>query len=524
MLKSERCRDLARSLSLSNLMFLRLWLKLLPFRSGSSYVLGYSPFNSYLALMLNVLIWGGLFFLILRGSRRSARAFPWALLALTAVVGFAALYGIGNSLMSLARFAFLFGAGKVVYLEIFLVLSGSVVLASLIRFRAKLVRPLLLLPLLLAPFVTVTFGEAATALWKIEPPRNFDRHTRTAAVPLRNRLATPVVWMIFDETDYRLAFPARPANLSLPAFDGFRNSSLYATRAYSPSDVTQVSLPSLLTGIPLKGTEPVGARRLDLIRADTGARLDFAGQESIFDRIRARKGSSALFGWYHPYSRVLRGVDLCSDYPMYTFFTSDKLLPVLLGQNWELWDVRFLPINNTVIGDNHIRILKRMQSEVLSAVRSQEPSLMFLHYPVPHAPNIYDRSSRKFAFNRSRREGYFDNLALADRCLGELRAEMERKGTWDRAMVVVSSDHHWRTNTYDGKIDFEHVPFMVKFPGQRRGVTYDGKFNTVLTQGLILAYLDGKVKSPEEAERWLDAGMLQGKLRTGLPAQQKDDD
>ncbi|AJE02608.1 sulfatase-like hydrolase/transferase [Geobacter pickeringii] len=499
-----RLRDLAASLSLANLMFLRLWLKLLPYRGGSDYLLPSSPYNSYLALMLNVTMWGVIFFCLFRVTKGSRTLNSWLHVILVPLVAVAALYGVGISRISLARFAFFYGPHSVLFLEIACWLSTLTAVYVVARYREVLARFLSVLPLLFVPFLPVTFGQAAAALAAIEPPARFHPHRIDPPAPLVDRIGIPVVWAIFDETDYRILFEKRPPGLAFPAFDKFRENALWATQAYSPSDATLVSLPALLTGIPLKTTTPLGARRLELVRANDGTRLDFAAQETIFDRVKKRQGSTALFGWYHPYSRLLHGVDLCRDYPRYNFFTSDRLRDVLLFQLYEVWDFRFLPFSNTILGNNHIRIVERMRSDVAAAVRKERPSFIFLHYPLPHSPNIYQRGSGRLAFNRDERQGYLDNMTLADRCLEELRAEMEREGTWDGALVVISSDHHWRTNTYDGETDYEHVPFMVKFPHQREGLTYRGRFNTVLTQELILRVLDGKLKGAQEAADWLD--------------------
>jgi len=504
---SSRLRDLVGALSLANLVFLRLWMKLLPYAPGGGYYLACSPRNSYLAALLNVALWGCACFLLLRLARRNGRAFPWLVLALLALVGVTALYGVALSYTSSAKLVFLLGASNFLFLEVGCCLAGAALAALLVKHRVRLARLFPALPLLFSPFLVVTCGQSLAALARTEPAARFRPHRVDPAGPLRNPLGMSVVWMIFDETDYRLCFDQRPAGYSFPAFDRVRAQSLWASRAYSPSDATQVSLPALLTGIPLQSAVPVGARRLDLLPAGSRDRLDFAGQQNVFDRVKLRGGSTALFGWYHPYARVMHGVDLCRDYPRYNFFTSDSLLRVLLFQWVEVLDLRFLPFSNTVLGNNQIGIVRDMQSDVLSAVKSQDPSFMFLHYSVPHSPNIYRRDSGSFGLNRSSRDGYLNNMALADRCLAELRAEMERKGSWENALVIISSDHHWRTNTYDGVTDFEHVPFMVKFPHQAKEVSYDSRFNTVLTQDLILAVLDGGVQTPESARDWLNRSL-----------------
>lgn len=497
-------QDAIAALSLANLMFLRLWMKLLPYDRASGYFLPYSPFNTYLAAMLNVVLWGGVFFLLLRLAGRNRQTLTWVAILLFSLVSVAALYGVGLSYISFARLLFLFGSKRVIYLELSVCMSGVLLGILVVKYRELAARFCLVLPLFFAPYLLVTFGQAAAALGRMEPAAQFHPHRSDPSGALQNRLWTNVVWMIFDETDYRICFEKRPANLLLPSFDRFKENALWATHAYSPSDSTQISLPAFLTGIPLKTTHQAGARKLELERADSRVRVDFATQGTIFDLIKKRAGSTALFGWFFPYSRIMHSVDLCRDYPRYNFFTSDNLLEVLVFQWAEVWDMRFLPFRNTILANNHIGIVKSMQSDVIAAIRNQDPSFMFLHYPLPHSPYIYDRKSGTLGFNRNSREGYLDNMALADRCLGELRAEMERKGIWDGSLVIISSDHHWRTNTYDGQTDYEHVPFMVKLPHQQKGITYDGKFNTILTQDLILAVLDGKVKSPEDAAMWLN--------------------
>jgi hypothetical protein len=517
-------RDLVVSLSIANLLFIRLWLKILPYNAGCNFLLPFSPLNTYLAALLNVVIWGCLILWLVRFCRERRTLFPWLVLCVFLVTCFVVIYGAGVAFFSVAKFAFLYGAHRVVYLRIFCWISGLLLAFLLVRYRAWLARRYAVLPLLFAPYLLVTFGQSMSAIAKLEPSARFQPHAVKPAAPLKNPLHTKVVWIIFDETDYRLCFEKRPSFLSLPAFDSFRQTALFATRAYSPNDNTQTSLPSLLTGIPLVKTVPVGAARLDLVHAGTLAHSDFSSQDTIFRQVKMRGGSSALFGWFLPYGRTMRDADLCHDYPRYNFYTSDSLMDVLLHQPRELVDMRFLPFDNTLLAQNQIGIVNRMRADVREAVRDNDASFMFLHYSVPHSPNIYDRRTGRLGFNRDTRSGYFDNVALADRCLAELRKSMEDKGIWDSSLIVISSDHHWRTNTYDGQLDKQHVPFMVKFPHQRRPLTYMGRFNTILTKDLILNILDERIGSPEEAEGWLDRSMQKGDAPIVITVQQPDAD
>ncbi len=515
--------DLTVSLSIANLWMLRLWLKILPYNTGSDFFLPFSPGNTYLAAMLNVLLWGGSLFLLVRCCAGS-RAFPWLVLSVFFVTSLLAAYGIGAAYISVAKFVFLFGPQSALFLNVACWSAGILGIFLLVANRRRLARHYRVLPLLFAPYLLVTFGQSTAALAKVEPAALFRRHAVDPARPLQNPLGVNVVWVIFDETDYRLCFQQRPSFLSLPAFDSFQRTALSATRAYSPNDNTQTSLPALLTGLPLARSVQLGARRLDLVRAGTLARADFSSRDTILTEVKKRGGSTALLGWYLPYARTLPDADLCRDYPRYNVYTSDRLLDVLLMQGRELLDLRFLPVGNTLLGDNQLGMVRDMGADVAAAIKEHDASFMFLHYSVPHSPNVYDARTGALAFNRNKREGYFGNVALADRLLARLRKDMEEKGIWDRSLVVVSSDHHWRTNTYDGKLDRQHVPFMVKFPHQRQSFTYQGRFNTLLSKELILRVMDQKIHSAAEAAAWLDRAMLQGKAPIDISVEQPDAD
>jgi len=143
--------------------------------------------------------------------------------------------------------------------------------------------------------------------------------------------------------------------------------------------------------------------------------------------------------------------------------------------------------------------------------------LTFVHLPVPHAPYVYDR--QKGTWDTTTERQYFDNVALADRALGELRQTMEQAGTWDQTTVIISSDHWWRIDYWRSKknlwaevddlneadhVDYR-VPFIVKLPGQTTQLTYEPAFNTVLTHDLVLDVLRGKVTKAADVSAWLDA-------------------
>jgi membrane-anchored protein YejM (alkaline phosphatase superfamily) len=149
---------------------------------------------------------------------------------------------------------------------------------------------------------------------------------------------------------------------------------------------------------------------------------------------------------------------------------------------------------------------RNAQADALQLTTDGRLGLTLLHLPAPHLPGVYLASRQQFTIRHMKpAEAYFNNLALADHELGEIRRTMETAGLWDKTWVIVSSDHSWRTSrSYDNIRDMR-VPFLVKTPGLNLPTTYPRQFNTVLTHDLILAILQQEVTNQQGVVDWLDA-------------------
>jgi arylsulfatase A-like enzyme len=121
-----------------------------------------------------------------------------------------------------------------------------------------------------------------------------------------------------------------------------------------------------------------------------------------------------------------------------------------------------------------------------------------IHWPVPHVPGIYDPARGELSQDGSR--SYLDNLALADRTLGEVRTLMERDELWRDTAVLVTADHSWRTAP---EID-RRVPFILRMPGGSAAIHYASTFNTALSAALVMDILEGRVNTAGDAGIWLD--------------------
>jgi hypothetical protein len=324
-----------------------------------------------------------------------------------------------------------------------------------------------------------------------------------------------VVWIIFDEMDYRVVFDQRPAGLQLPEFDRLQGQSLFATGALSPADVTIMSMPALILGQRISAVSSKDTCDLAITLADTGATTTWTAQPSVFSEARKLGVNTALVGWYIPYDRMLgSSLNFCAWYsfPLYeparaeTFKANmGRQISALSGQ----FHTRGLFID----------MLRNGLQASLSLVTNSTYGLILLHLPAPHRPGVYLPNNGKFSvLGTSKVTGYFDNLVFADRELGALRRAMETAGEWDKTWLIVSADHSWRESyLYDNKRDMR-VPFLVKSPGTNEPMTYSQPFNTILTHNLILAILRGEVTNQQDTVRWLDAHGTQVPPVTGGPS------
>jgi hypothetical protein len=489
----ERLADAAFCLSLSNLCFLQSWFDLL-FREDHDYLNQWPLTRAALAaLAVNLLGFATVLWLLGHGVRAAhrrvltlaAHAGVWLLLAQAAdLIRINLLDAAWSQVPPAARVG--------------LAALGLLLLGAAARWPARINGVVRVGVLALFPLALLTLGRLAWTGFTLEPPPRDRPPPPLSAAP--SPAQPRVVWVIFDELDYRVLAETRPAGLALPEFDRLFGESLSATNARPPSGSTMVSLPALLTGLALSNAEPAGASDLRLARADTGETVLWSAAPNVFGAARALGLNTALAGWFHPYPRVLGG-DLHHAvwFPLWRRdgARGRMFAEALLNQQRALWP-------GLQTRAEHLWHTQALAAEAARVLSRREFSLVFLHLPVPHKPGIYRRATGRFdRLHFSLREGYLDNLALADRILGELRRVIE-SGDAPPTWLLVSSDHWWRdVAALDGKLD-HRVPFILRPPQTGRGAQYGASFNTVLSSRLVLAILRGEVVDATSAAAWLD--------------------
>lgn len=509
-----RFRDLIVAFSLSNLLFLKAWKDLLEGDRHPYFRIEPAAFiPDSLALLLDVLLVAALLWLAATWLRRRRNRFWWKLTRWVFVLTVVRLVFMVANMVQRAYPVLLLDSlaklmGKPVLIAIGVVLVGSL-LFVLVRWHDESVTAAITLLLIFSPFVFITFGRAlwVGAVEATYVPAPVQTATQSTALPEGRPRA---LWFIFDGMDYRLAFSGRPADVNLPEFDRLRAHALFADHAISPGAYTLRSVASLLSGAQVVDAEPTGADDLSLALA-TGGRVALSGPQNLFAQARALGARPAAAGWYYPYCRVFRqSLDACHweqfrpvDTPVWHSMlefldqASPPFLRTILWKHLELRD----PIEWR---RKQIAKFVGIREAVKRLVADPNLDLIFVHWPIPHEPIIYDRKRQDFSLERRAPEGYLDNLVLADRTLGAIRQSLEQAGLWDRTAILISADHPYRESIYlDGKRD-PRVPYILKLPDEEAPITYQRPFQTVVTRDLLLALLRGDITTPQNAVLWLD--------------------
>jgi hypothetical protein len=407
------------------------------------------------------------------------------------------------------------------------------VLAFLIfRFPRRILRAFISLLLIVSPLFAIL---AINGIWRYESVDLHHARNGTPAAMLPNTRERPhLVWIIFDELDARLMFDVRPSRIQLPEFDRLRGESVYGSKTRTPSTDTLWAMPSFILDRKVLQVK-LTTNHLGVQFKKGGAWFDAGSLPNVFRSARESGLNTGLTGWHHAYCRIFNN-DL-SDCSWMSFGGPDVRVEKLLRDRSFLqnaiylvnWQARYSvpsiiePLHWAAPEPEEARMWRRQQISAMQftvrnsmrMLRNPDLNLIFLHIATPHPAGIWDTRAKRFTLENS---NYIDNLALADKTLGDLRRLMEQLGEWDRSTVLISGDHPYRTEMWKdssiwteemarltGSRRYPYVPFFLKLPGQHSGVEYRTEFNNILSGDLVLEILREQIRTPQEAVHWLNA-------------------
>jgi arylsulfatase A-like enzyme len=359
-----------------------------------------------------------------------------------------------------------------------------------------------------------------------------------------------VVWLLFDEMDQRLSFSERPASVHMPELDRILHESVSAADAQPTALWTSVAMPSLISGLRIAKVEPKGPSELRITDMDGKSLGSWQKLPNLFQDAGKMGFNSGLVGWHHPYCRVLgSATSYCRSE---TGFETRQTYVDELGM-LRAMDFLFRQQLDYLLQSLHLISVKTTENEVqafgrrhqleqffanrgraLELVKDPRFGLIFVHWPIPHPVGIYNRRKHDFS-SQGEELTYLDNLELVDVTLGELRRAMESAGLWDDTTLLITADNGFRPDVWAERLKWMNdvqvdpretearpIPFLIRLPGGHPGSLYSKPFNSLVTHDLILALLAGRIRTPEDAQNWLDQNRFRFPLRENHPQRRPD--
>lgn len=512
-LKSVDPLDRAAAFSLSHLVFLRIWADhLIPLENA------YFNYTRHSATPANVAgLWlasAALFFpfaQLFRWSSReqvSRRQFATVtvslLFAIQAVVVFNLLFKNDGDAFHAKNF---FGSGlSSDAIWILIVESVAIFGWALLLHGPKLIKAVRLVLVLLAPFpflvtpqILANNASSARSLTPTAPASHHAKLNRTVVV-------------VMDELDYSLVFENEKTLAEFPNFAALKKESLFATQALPPSQNTLLSLPSYWYGKNVSRiTVPLGEAPQFQFFETTHAGRSVASTKDLFSEAASAGATTEIVGWSHPYCDLFSSaVRRC-----YQSSYQQGNNGVSVGGSFAQAFARFADVlslagitDPSFIRSAHLAAYQEFLNRSLSAVANPQNDLVWLHLPVPHEPIIYNRSTQAYRSGGFLLDGaYPDNVALADRTLGALKARLQEAGLWEETRLLLVSDHAYR-HTAPGETGADQqkrlrVPFLLK-TNSHAALPFTSPFSTRVVGPLALHLLKGELSTGSSVWRWLD--------------------
>ncbi len=255
----------------------------------------------------------------------------------------------------------------------------------------------------------------------------------------------PIILISIDtlRSDHLPAYGYR--GVETPAIDALARDAIVYERAYSHTPLTLPSHLSMLTGrLPAEHG----------VRDNVGYRYDggrFPSLAAVLHGAGYATGGAVSAYVLRPETGISQGFDLY-----------DAGIPVRFTDS--------LGLSQRPGGETAAAALAWLHA--LRTLRAEQPFFLFLHLYEPHTPYA---PPEPFAGRYAGRP-YDGEIAAADAIVGGVLAELKRAGIYDRAVILLLSDHGEGLGEHGEQ---EHgiflyrealqVPMILKLPGSRRG-------------------------------------------------------
>lgn len=301
--------------------------------------------------------------------------------------------------------------------------------------------------------------------------------------PLRNGDRPPIHFILFDMLSYDLI---SINNEILPNYNNFKSFSNVADvylNAYSPSSTTGQTIPRLLTG---NDFEKVGHNfNIWTVQTKNSLKMQIiSSYETIFSLADEAGYDVFLRAFALPYlNNFYDHIQSGEVYPFDTLWRG--------GMHSLIWPTLFpggiqhQMTTNSILDDYLTRVLKNPRN-----------TFFYTHWNIPHDPFIYDSNGQmmnRFELTKQlisrpdRKLRYRQQLTGTDRILGQLIQAIKDSGTYEKSLIIITSDH----NIKGFGFDLKRIPLMIKWPYQKESK----KVFSIVTSTDIFRYFKNFIQS-----------------------------
>ena len=330
-----------------------------------------------------------------------------------------------------------------------------------------------------------------------DPPRTASAEPESRGPVSAREPDGDIYILILDAWSYRLTYEDGKVRPEMPRLAEAASAMCSFSDAHAPGCHTITSLPRFLFQ-----REGDFALRGDEVGFWDGSFIPVKGLRSIFHHARSEGYRTYMIGWYHPYELMVGDhVDVVASSNAFHWLGEE---PFQIGV--QLYE----EAARKILGRSLLRSLSRealyrknhvfvrntdfVMSHVRSIIEESGTSrFAVFHIPVPHFPFCYSaEGSRPLEkeYSLESAELAREQLAYTDRLIGEIIDRLKRLGKYERATIVLTSDHTWRNDPElppRSARHWSHVPLLIKFPGQEERIDVDVPFTTSRLERLLEA-------------------------------------
>jgi len=300
---------------------------------------------------------------------------------------------------------------------------------------------------------------------------------------------TPVFLFVFDEWSYQRSYDGSDLRPFLPNLRRLASHSFEFSNARSQGRSTNPSVPRLI----LQREGSIRPRNDVALWVEGDSAVPSTRLPNIFTVPEARGYQTSLIGFYFPYRALLgeqvdhiiheayvpKGQRLSRRLLLVTARNLSFLSDPFSRHLWRRWNV-------PSVSENWVFINQAWRGFVREMIRNADANTFaMVHWPVPHGPWVLNEDgSYHGPFKRSRLKAtpaeYQRHLAYVDLLVGEAMAGLDSVGLLDRALLIVTSDHSWKSDPDTAIRSAPEariwVPLIVKLPYQTVGHRVPDRF------------------------------------------------